>query len=154
MLLHMSNNLEWRNHWSCNPYRRLCFSTWWCIYRCFSNCDEYYDEFVQALQISDEKGWRLPLDPEYFEKLKSTSADFKNSAGKPGGGASVAANFLEAFIEEGTQWLHLDIAGSADNDGTGATGAMIRSVVNMINLKTIVKKWAYQIILSLFFLKH
>ena len=106
----------------------------------FSNCDEYYDEFVQALQISDEKGWRLPLDPEYFEKLKSTSADFKNSAGKPGGGASVAANFLEAFIEEGTQWLHLDIAGSADNDGTGATGAMIRSVVNMINLKTIVKK--------------
>lgn len=101
----------------------------------FSNCDEYYDEFVQALQISDEKGWRLPLDPEYFEKLKSTSADFKNSAGKPGGGASVAANFLEAFIEEGTQWLHLDIAGSADNDGTGATGAMIRSVVNMINLK-------------------
>ena len=106
----------------------------------FSNCDEYYDEFVQALQISDEKGWRLPLDSEYFEKLKSTSADFKNSAGKPGGGASVAANFLEAFIEEGTQWLHLDIAGSADNDGTGATGAMIRSVVNMINLKTIVKK--------------
>ena len=101
----------------------------------FSNCDEYYDEFVQALQISDEKGWRLPLDSEYFEKLKSTSADFKNSAGKPGGGASVAANFLEAFIEEGTQWLHLDIAGSADNDGTGATGAMIRSVVNMINLK-------------------
>ena len=101
----------------------------------FSNCDEYYDEFVQALQISDEKGWRLPLDSEYFEKLKSTSADFKNSAGKPGGGASVAANFLEAFIEEGTQWLHLDIAGSADNDGTGATGAIIRSVVNMINLK-------------------
>ena len=96
--------------------------------------------YIPALQISDEKGWRLPLDPEYFEKLKSTSADFKNSAGKPGGGASVAANFLEAFIEEGTQWLHLDIAGSADNDGTGATGAMIRSVVNMINLKTIVKK--------------
>ena len=66
----------------------------------FSNCDEYYDEFVQALQISDEKGWRLPLDSEYFEKLKSTSADFKNSAGKPGGGASVAANFLEALSKK------------------------------------------------------
>ena len=46
------------------------------------------------------------INPDYIEieKLKSTSADFKNSAGKPGGGASVAANFLEAFIEEGTQW--------------------------------------------------
>ena len=35
--------------------------------------------------------------------------------------------------EEGTKWIHLDIAGTADNDGTGATGAMIRSVVNMFS---------------------
>lgn len=98
----------------------------------FSNDDEYYQEFVQAMKLSDEKGWRLPVDPEYFKKLKSNSADFKNSVGKPGGGASVAANFLEAFIEEGTKWIHLDIAGTADKDGTGATGAMIRSVVNMV----------------------
>ena len=27
---------------------------------------------------------------------------------------------------------HLDIAGTADNDGTAATGAMVRSVVNMV----------------------
>lgn len=99
----------------------------------FSNDDEYYHEFEQAMKQSDEKGWRLPLDQEYFEKLKSNSADFKNSVGKPGGGASVAANFLEAFIEKDTKWLHLDIAGTADNDGTKATGAMIRSVVKMIN---------------------
>ena len=98
----------------------------------FSNDDEYYQEFDKAMKESDEKGWRLPIDEEYFAKLKSHSADFKNSVGKAGAGASVAANFLEAFVEEGTKWIHLDIAGTADNDGTAATGAMVRSVVNMV----------------------
>ena len=99
----------------------------------FSNSDCYYKEFEQSLKASDEKGWRLPVDEEYFNKLQSNSADFKNSMGKPGGGASIAANFLQAFVDEGVEWIHLDIAGTADNDGTAATGAMIRSVVNMFN---------------------
>ena len=98
----------------------------------FSNSDSFYQEFEEAMKESDEKGWRLPIDDEYFAKLKSKSADFKNSVGKPGAGASVAANFLEAFVEEGTKWIHLDIAGTADNDGTAATGAMVRSVVNVL----------------------
>ena len=99
----------------------------------FSNNDEYYQTFEQALKQSDEKGWRLPIDSEYFAKLKSSSADFKNSAGRPGAGASIAANFLEAFIEPETKWIHLDVAGTADNDGTKATGAMIRSIVNFVS---------------------
>lgn len=99
----------------------------------FSNSEDYYKMFEKIAKESDEKAWRLPIDPEYFAKLKSASADFKNSVGKPGAGASVAANFLEAFIEEGTEWIHLDIAGTADNNGTAATGAMIRTVVNMFN---------------------
>ena len=86
----------------------------------------------QENQQSDEKAWRLPIAKEYFDKLKSNSADFKNSVGKPGAGASVAANFLAAFVNDDVKWIHLDIAGTADNDGTGATGAMIRSVVNFI----------------------
>lgn len=100
----------------------------------FSNSEGYYKEFEKIAKQSDEKAWRLPIDPEYFAKLKSSSADFKNSVGKPGAGASVAANFLEAFVEEGTKWIHLDIAGTADNNGTAATGAMVRTVVNMFNL--------------------
>lgn len=99
----------------------------------FSNDDDFYQEFVKAMEYSNEKGWRLPIAKEYFDKLKSNSADFKNSVGKPGAGASIAANFLEAFVEKGTKWIHLDIAGTADKDGTGATGAMIASVVNFIS---------------------
>ena len=98
----------------------------------FANDDEYYHEFEEAMKAADEKGWRLPLDQAYLDKLKSNSADLKNSAGKPGAGASIAANFLESFVEKDTQWIHLDIAGTADQDGTGATGAMIRSVVEMM----------------------
>ena len=98
----------------------------------FSNDDDYYQQFEEALKESDEKGWRLPLDDEYFEMLNSTSADFKNSAGVPYAGASVAANFLNAFVNEGIKWIHLDIAGTADSNGKAATGAMIRTVVNML----------------------
>ena len=98
----------------------------------FANDDDYYHEFEEAMKAADEKGWRLPLDQVYLDKLKSNSADLKNSAGKPGAGASIAANFLESFIEKDTQWIHLDIAGTADQDGTGATGAMIRSVVEVM----------------------
>lgn len=98
----------------------------------FSNDDEFYKQFEESLKVSDEKGWRLPMDEEYFKKLKSSSADMKNSVGKPGGGASVAANFLNAFVSEDVKWIHLDIAGTADHNGTKATGAMIRSVVNVL----------------------
>ena len=99
----------------------------------FANDDAYYQEFEQAMKAADEKGWRLPMDDEYFAKLNQNSADFKNSMGKPGAGASIAANFLNAFVEEGTKWIHLVLQEQRSNDGTGATGAMIRSVVNMFS---------------------
>lgn len=98
----------------------------------FANDETFYNEFTEALKESDEKGWRLPIDEEFFELLKSNSADMANSSGSGLAGASVAASFLNAYVEEPTKWIHLDIAGTADNDGKAATGAMIRSVVNVL----------------------
>ena len=99
----------------------------------FANDDEFYQTFAGAMSESDEKGWRLPMDEEYFEQLKSNSANLTNGSRTPSGaGASVAANFLNAFIEDGVKWIHLDVAGTADNHGKAATGAMIRSVVNVL----------------------
>ena len=46
-----------------------------------------------------------------------------------GGNASLAAAFLEEFIEEGTKWIHLDIAGTSDKDEV-ATGVMIETIVH------------------------
>lgn len=98
----------------------------------FSNDDSFYKEFETALEESDEKGWRLPLDEAYMKQIKSNSADFANDEGDGSGGACVAAAFLSQFIEKETKWIHLDIAGTADNGGTAATGVMIRSVVNVL----------------------
>mgnify|MGYP002983270924 FL=1 len=40
-----------------------------------------------------------------------------------------SAAFLEEFIEEGTKWIHLDIAGTSDKDEV-ATGVMIETIVH------------------------
>ncbi len=55
--------------------------------------------------------WRMPLDEEYDEALKSNFADMGNVGGRPGG-AITAAMFLKEFTES-YPWIHLDIAGTA-----------------------------------------
>ena len=86
---------------------------------------------------TQERVWRLPLDEEYGEKLKSPDADLKNSGGREGGTSS-SAMFLKEFIEDGMPWAHLDIAGTAYNlDGSdylvpGATGYGVRLTVDWL----------------------
>jgi leucyl aminopeptidase len=66
--------------------------------------------------------WRLPLDEDYAEGLKSNFADVANVAGRDGG-AITAAKFLQRFAKD-YPWAHLDIAGAAWKSGAakGATG--------------------------------
>ena len=97
----------------------------------FANDDAYYQEFEEAMKAADEKGWRLPMDDEYLEKLQSNSADFKNGPMTFGGEASGAACLLDEFVEDGIKWIHLDIAATAKTPD-GATGAMIRSIVELL----------------------
>ena len=97
----------------------------------FANDDAYYQEFEEAMKAADEKGWRLPMDDEYLEKLQSNSADFKNGPMTFGGEASGAACLLNEFVEDGIKWIHLDIAATAKTPD-GATGAMIRSIVELL----------------------
>ena len=97
----------------------------------FANDDVYYQEFEEAMKAADEKGWRLPMDEEYLEKLQSNSADFKNGPMTFGGEASGAACLLNEFVEDGIKWIHLDIAATAKTPD-GATGAMIRSIVELL----------------------
>jgi leucyl aminopeptidase len=106
----------------------------------FASTDEMYDRFAKALSQAGEKMWRLPLDDEYKELLKSNIADMTN-AGIRWGGAIFAAMFLKEFAED-TPWIHLDIAGTAwmeDNKpwiAKGPSGIALRSLVEFI------KSWA------------
>src|SRR3954467_12105879 len=99
----------------------------------FCNDEEYFEQFAQAVKKSGEKMWRLPVDAEYDELIKSDIADIKNTGGR-WGGAITAAMFLKEFVED-TPWLHLDIAGTAwieDNKAwiaKGPSGVAVRSLV-------------------------
>jgi leucyl aminopeptidase len=99
----------------------------------FANDDGLYDRFKKALDQSGEKMWRLPLDDEYKEQIKSNIADIMNTGGR-WGGAITAAMFLKEFAED-TPWIHLDIAGTAwmeDNKpwiAKGPSGIAVRSLV-------------------------
>ena len=99
----------------------------------FSNDDDLYQKFAKALTEAGEKMWRLPLDDEYKDQIKSNIADIMNTGGR-WGGASTAAMFLKEFAED-TPWIHLDIAGTAwmeDNKpwiAKGPSGIAVRSLI-------------------------
>jgi leucyl aminopeptidase len=99
----------------------------------FANDDAMYHKFTEANKRAGEKMWRLPLDQEYFESIRSSIADIMNSGGR-WGGAVTAAMFLKEFVDN-TPWIHLDIAGTAwieDNKpwiAKGPSGIAVRSIV-------------------------
>ena len=76
----------------------------------------------QAGDASGDLCWRMPLDDEYAEGLKSRFADVANVAGRAAGSVT-AAKFLQRFAKK-FAWAHLDIAGTAWRSGAtkGATG--------------------------------
>ncbi|MFV0382313.1 MAG: leucyl aminopeptidase [Breznakia sp.] len=100
----------------------------------FSNSETFYNQLKTASQIANERIWRLPLDEDYHDMLKSTKvADIVNSIGG-GAGSSVAACFLEEFVDKGTEWIHLDIAGTSFNAkynpiiDEGASASMVKTM--------------------------
>lgn len=50
---------------------------------------------------------------EHRESMKGQFSDLANDGKSRYGGASQAAAFLENFVEKGTKWAHIDIAGPA-----------------------------------------
>ncbi|MBQ4132819.1 MAG: leucyl aminopeptidase [Desulfovibrionaceae bacterium] len=78
--------------------------------------DETLQEFaLKAGQLNGDRVWPLPLWDEFFDNMKSITADMSN-AGSREGGAINAALFLRQFISREQTWMHLDIAGPAYNE--------------------------------------
>ncbi|WP_042268765.1 leucyl aminopeptidase [Paraburkholderia heleia] len=88
----------------------------------FSKDDALAGELLDASREANDPAWRLPLDDEYQDQLKSNFADLANIGGRPAGSVT-AACFLSRFTEK-YPWAHLDIAGTAWKSGAakGATG--------------------------------
>ncbi|MBC7699343.1 leucyl aminopeptidase [Aquabacterium sp.] len=91
----------------------------------FSADEALAQSLLSAGQQAQDTAWRLPLDDEYGDSLKSNFADLGNVGGREGG-AITAAVFLSKFTKA-YRWAHLDIAGSAWKSG-GAKGGTGRPV--------------------------
>ncbi|WP_018872237.1 leucyl aminopeptidase [Thioalkalivibrio sp. ALJ16] len=86
------------------------------------NKEPLIKRLLAAGEETGDRGWQLPLWPEYQEQLKSNFADMANIGGRPAG-TITAACFLSRYTEDYT-WAHVDIAGVAWKSGKekGATG--------------------------------
>jgi leucyl aminopeptidase len=98
----------------------------------FSADDGVAGKLLAAGQAALDPCWRLPLEEEYGEALKSNFADMGNVGGRPGG-AITAAMFLRRFTDK-YPWAHLDVAGTAWKSGAakGATGRPVGLLTHFV----------------------
>ena len=98
----------------------------------FSSDDGLADELLAASRQAQDPCWRLPLDEEYDEALKSHFADMAN-VGSRAGGSITAAKFLQRFAGK-FPWAHLDVAGVAHRSGAnkGATGRPVGLLTHFV----------------------
>jgi leucyl aminopeptidase len=98
----------------------------------FATDDALAQALLDAGDAALDPCWRMPLDDEYAEGLKSNFADVANVAGRAGG-AVTAAKFLQRFAGK-YPWAHLDIAGTAWKGGAakGSTGRPVGLLVQFL----------------------
>ncbi len=86
----------------------------------FSTDDALAAKLDAAGKASGDKLWRMPMGAVYDKMIDSPIADMKN-VGARWGGSITAAQFLARYIDKGTPWAHLDIAGTVWTDKAGPT---------------------------------
>ena len=97
----------------------------------FSNNDDLANRLVGAGNESGDRLWRMPMGETYDRMIDSPIADMKN-VGPREGGSITAAQFIQRYVENGTDWAHIDMAGMAWSDKAtntydkGATGYGVR----------------------------
>ncbi len=98
----------------------------------FSADDALASELVAAGDAALDPCWRMPVDDEYDEALKSNFADMGN-VGPRAGGSITAAMFLKRFTGK-YAWAHLDIAGTAWKSGQakGSTGRPVGLLTHFV----------------------
>lgn len=103
------------------------------------NDERLKKRIMEAMRLSGEMVWELPLWKDYEELIKSDVADVKNVGGRTAG-AITGAMFLNKFVGN-YPWVHLDIAGTAyTQEGSldktyiprGATGFGVRLITQLL----------------------
>lgn len=106
----------------------------------FSNDDTFFGQFMEAAKAAGEDYWRMPCDERYHSYIESKIADIKNTGEA---GTIAAAMFLKDFVGE-TPWIHLDIAGTAQQNPMVfeyaedcPSGVAIRTIYEMVQQEPI-----------------
>lgn len=99
-------------------------------------------DVIAAADAAGETFWAMPIGAELRPLLNSEIADIANvRPGNTAGGMLIAAAFLKEFVgtrDDGSSmpWAHLDIAGTANNAGSGwgftgkgPTGVAVRALI-------------------------
>ena len=103
----------------------------------FGRPEGFVDAVRRAGDEAGERLWPMPLSDEYRDDVKSEIADIRNSTGTRYGGAIIGAAFVDAAVEDETEWAHLDIASTAwfDEDRPfspkGPQGPTVRTLVQL-----------------------
>lgn len=107
----------------------------------FSNNDTLASALFTSGEVTGERVWRLPLYKEYCDSIKGDLGDIRNvSKLKKGHASSITgAAFIKEFVNDEIAWAHLDIAGTAFNEGSArgdvpanATGYGVRLLMNYL----------------------
>jgi leucyl aminopeptidase len=101
----------------------------------FVNDDKIMHDLQRAAGASGERLWQMPMFDEYFEDMRSETADMKNSCNDSYGGAIRGAIFMKQFVRKGLPWAHIDLATLASGVShlpyipkRGASGLFVRTL--------------------------
>lgn len=95
------------------------------------------DEIIECGKEAGEDFWQLPVGKEYSKQIKSDIADIKNIGPSRKAGTIMGAVFIQEFIDK-AKWAHLDIAGTAWDDGAkpfrskGPTAVAVRTLLKLV----------------------
>jgi leucyl aminopeptidase len=104
----------------------------------FSPDDQLANDLLESARRGGEEMWRMPMQENLKELIKSPVADLKNTGGRNGVGGSIAAALFLKEFTGGVPWAHLDIAGPSHLekekgvDPRGGTGAGVRTLVEFV----------------------
>ena len=105
-----------------------------------SNDQKLAEKIMKSSEKTSEEVWKLPLNDDYMDMIKSNVADMKNIGIGRAAGTITAAAFLANAVDD-FSWAHIDIAGTAwTQDATkkksynpkGATGFGVRLILDYL----------------------
>jgi len=111
------------------------FAGMWC------EDDALRGKVEEAAEVAGEPVWRMPLNEEYRQQMRSDVADIVNSNPNRKAHPVQGAAFLSYFVDENVPWCHLDIAGvhMVESDSgpyvkNSATGFGVRLLAEFMDL--------------------